>query len=149
MKLNPNHVIYLGLFCIALGVGGLIATSKKEAIPHQPEFIDISKMTPEERKAFTVNATETLVMSTGTRMDVFDATVTVSAILVQDAAAFQILRIHAMPQEPPAKPDSRYLYNGYTYIRPTKPEEIVIDIWTKDGRKWTAQWVEAKEEEKK
>lgn len=31
-----------------------------------------------------------------------------------------------------------------TFTRPEKPEEVVVELWTKDGRKWAAKWEEVK-----
>ena len=30
------------------------------------------------------------------------------------------------------------------YARPEKPDDAKVELWTKDGRHWKAQWVEVK-----
>lgn len=35
------------------------------------------------------------------------------------------------------------LYGGPdTYVRPDKPEDVPVELWTKDGKHWKAKWVE-------
>lgn len=66
----------------------------------------------------------------------------VSSLIIMDqvdhAEAFRLTGLTAIELGDPSP------YQGMRYGRPEKPEEVVAYLWTKDGRKWRAQWLEVK-----
>lgn len=66
-------------------------------------------------------------------------------VVVQGYNGNPIIRIGEMPYEKVVntQPNS-FIMQPYRYLRPAKPEDIKIELWTEDGKKWVPKWEEAK-----
>lgn len=73
---------------------------------------------------------------------------TMASITIGTAASETILRIGPMPkQEVPADKVPAMgaaQMSTIRYARPKKPEEITVELWTKDGKHYRAKWEEVK-----
>ena len=67
-------------------------------------------------------------------------------IFVDNAST--ILSLSGIPSDGQVKsPVSGMAVSSYAwprYVRPVKPDEVVIYVWTKDGKRWRAVWEEVK-----
>lgn len=60
----------------------------------------------------------------------------------QDAG--KLMSINGLP-EMIAMPDDNHRFAITSELkRPEKPEEVKIELWTKDGKKWQAEWRQVK-----
>lgn len=94
----------------------------------------------------------TLSASTSGTILTFNASAETSTItarylvIVQSNGGEPIVRIGELPYERVINNPANgfFITNPYRYLRPKKPEELKIELWTEDGKKWEPVWREVK-----
>lgn len=129
---------FITLICLLLSVP---PKAKGEDLPTGTAPSDTLKLTLDEAPArLSLLAEKTNALITAT---------TAGAFMWAGGGEGSIMRISSPPmvKNPPPErknPNEFYFHQEYSYLRPTKPEEIKAEIWTKDGRHWVAKWEEVK-----
>lgn len=86
---------------------------------------------------------ESLFIKSGTKSDV-TITTKYDIVWVAENAAGKLLSVNGITQIVPVPLTGNHNIWLTRHKAPEKPEEIVVHVWTADGRKWVAKWEEVK-----
>lgn len=128
----------LSLVCAACAV--LLAASVRDAAYANTE--------PERSGAACLAATTTGLASSTAFTTALSTTGHISVspsyadfIGVSDPSGAPILRVGPLPTEPR---DGQAPDAFSRFAPPESPQEVTVELWTKDGRRWKAEWKEEK-----
>jgi len=66
-------------------------------------------------------------------------------VVVTSSGNEPIVRVGELPFERVINTSpNQFIMRPYRYLRPEKPEELKIELWTRDGKKWEPVWREVK-----